>query len=255
MTDWDGEQEVLEKNAFEESADFLVNSNLEKSRIFRDLMKTGTMITCYFAGGDDFILSSVIHVDADRELVVFELGKDSARNKRMIESNRITGVTTHNQVKVQFICESLKPCKYQGEEALCCDFPERLLRMQRREAFRQSIPRSLRVKCRLKTERGDSHELELFDISAGGVCLVDNSAELEFEMGEKLPTCIIPIPEQGSIISSVEVRNSYDVRMATGKEVRRIGFGFVNLPPQMNAMIQRFIVSIERERRRLASAD
>ena len=251
--DVDAPVEVFEKNAFDEYANFLVHSDLEKARIFRDIRKAGTMVTMYFAGGSDFILTTVLCVDLDRRVVAFELGPDPTRNRRLMESGRVTGVTTHNQVKVQFICDSIKSCRYQGEEALCCEFPDRMLRLQRRETYRQTVPKGMRIVCNLRLEDGRLLDLDLVDISSGGLCLADETGRLDLPPTTLIPRCTVVIPEHGTIETTLEVRNRHRVTLLSGKEIQHIGCRFVTLPARMNAVIQRFIVAVDRERRRFST--
>ena len=253
MSEPDAPQEIYEKTAFDEYADFIIKTDLEKVRIFRDLMKAGTMVTVYFAGGADFILSTVLHADNERGLIVFEFGPDKERNAKLLASGRITGVTMHNHVKVQFICDELQPCQYKGEAAVCCALPKRMLRLQRRDTFRQSVPVGMKITCQLQTDDHQQLELGLVDISAGGVCLADETARLDLPPTTPIPYCRISLGEHGTVEAKLEVRNRYMVTLKTGREVQRIGCQFRGLPAQMNAIVQRFIVSIDRERRRLGT--
>lgn len=246
-------QEVLEKSAFDENAQYLVETDPEKLRIFRDLMKAGTMVTAYFRGGSDFLLTTVIHVDPERRLVVFEKGPDAERTRQLIEGDRMVGVTTHNSVKVQFISEGIRACRFEGEEALCVTLPQKLLRLQRRETFRQSIPLSMHITARLYLDNGERLDLQLVDISSGGLCLLDESNRVDLPPTTKIPTFTTTLLEHGTVETGIEVRNRYRVKLNSGKEVQRIGCQFDALPARMNAMIQRFIIAIDRERRRLRS--
>ncbi len=251
MPDQDAPQERIDQNAFDEFAEFLVETELEKTRIFRDLAKAGTMVTAYFAGGSNFILTTLLHVDTDRGLLVFEPGPDKERTAQLLASGRLTGVTTHNHVKVQFVCESLQRCSYQGEEALCSAFPSRMLRLQRRDTFRQTVPVGMRIKCELHTRTDQLHDLLLVDISSGGICVADETAQIDLQPTTIIPECKILLPEHGTIEARLEVRNRYVVTLKTGREVQRFGCQFVHLPSRMNSVVQRFIISIDRERRRL----
>ncbi len=246
-------QEVLEKSAFDENAQFLVETDPEKLRIFRDLMKAGNMVTAYFAGGSEFLLTTVIHVDPERRLVVFEKGPDAERTRQLIAADRMVGVTTHNSVKVQFISEGIRSCRFEGEEALCVNLPHKLLRLQRRETFRQSIPLSMHIPVRLRLEDGEKLDLQLVDISSGGVCLLDESNRVDLPPTTPIASLSATLLEHGEVETSAEVRNRYHVKLNSGKEVQRIGCQFQSLPPRMNAAIQRFIIAIDRERRRLRS--
>jgi c-di-GMP-binding flagellar brake protein YcgR len=87
------------------------------------------------------------------------------------------------------------------------------------------------------------------DISLGGVCLVGERAGSVLEPGTVLEDCRIALPDAGVIHTSMCVRNSYVVTLKNGASSRRTGCEFVKLGAQQEAMVQRYIIRLERERR------
>jgi c-di-GMP-binding flagellar brake protein YcgR len=57
------------------------------------------------------------------------------------------------------------------------------------------------------------------------------------------------LPEIGEIVTDVQVRSIVDVTLRSGQPSRRWGCQFVNLPANMQVLLQRYIIRLERERR------
>ena len=95
-----------------------------------------------------------------------------------------------------------------------------------------------------------SVDIPLFDISGGGVGLMvalDIAGYLP--KGTLLPECRIRLPDEGLIVTTLVVRNTFDVTTRSGGQFVRAGSEFVDLPAQRLNMVQRYITRVERERK------
>jgi flagellar brake protein len=72
---------------------------------------------------------------------------------------------------------------------------------------------------------------------------------LKLEPGELFDGCRVALPEVGTITAKLQVRNSFPVTLKNGTVTKRTGCMFVQLTPSQEAMIQRYIIRLERERR------
>ena len=84
-------------------------------------------------------------------------------------------------------------------------------------------------------------------ISAGGIGFVDEKMLLDNTQGVIYDKCTIAIPGGTPLICKIEIRNSMDVTLTTGKVIRRLGAKFVELPKPMLAVVQKWITKIERD--------
>ena len=87
------------------------------------------------------------------------------------------------------------------------------------------------------------------DISVGGLCLLGEPSGVPLEAGQSLPGCRIVLPDMGTVTTDLVVRNSYTVTLKNGAKSRRTGCEFSRLGSQQEAMIQRYIMKLDRERR------
>ena len=129
------------------------------------------------------------------------------------------------------------------------------MRLQRREYYRMAIPVSAPVKCTLSAVDGDTSaavQLNVLDISCGGIAVLTPPEMFSPELGNHY-ACTIQLPGIPPLRMKVQARNGFMVKLATGKPMQRNGFAFVNLPENMLAAIQRYIMNVERERRTRAA--
>jgi c-di-GMP-binding flagellar brake protein YcgR len=92
-------------------------------------------------------------------------------------------------------------------------------------------------------------ETTLADISLGGVSLMGEHPGLKLETGQLFEGCRIVLPEIGTVTAKLAVRNSFPMTLKNGTVTRRTGCAFVDLARSQEALIQRYINKLERERR------
>jgi hypothetical protein len=61
--------------------------------------------------------------------------------------------------------------------------------------------------------------------------------------------CKIALPEEGLLITTLRIRNAFDVTTKSGTHYIRVGCEFIDLQGPRLTLIQRYITRIERERK------
>jgi c-di-GMP-binding flagellar brake protein YcgR len=89
----------------------------------------------------------------------------------------------------------------------------------------------------------------IVDIGCGGVAIAETGGRLGTETGRILPGCRLLLPDTDAITTTLEVRNSAQVRLHNGAFQTRLGCMFIDLPKDMAARLQRFVMDVERARR------
>ena len=69
------------------------------------------------------------------------------------------------------------------------------------------------------------------------------------ETGRMLENCRIMLPGEGLLVTTLQVRNLFDVVTRGGLRYVRVGCEFVNLPAARLTAVQRYIIHVERERK------
>ena len=233
----------------DEASRFTVSWKTEIIFILRAVMEKTELVTAHFNQGQDFILSSIIHVDSNRDLVFLDLGANEAQNQKILGSGKVIFVTAHDKVKVQFVSDKIEKALYGGRGVLKIALPKSLINLQRREFYRVTTPIAHPLKCVVLMSDRSKVTVTVVDISIGGIGVVLPPEGFEVEPGLKFRECHIDLPEIGELLAELEIRNVFEIVLKNGSKTKRAGCQFANLSAHMQSMIQRYIIKVERERR------
>jgi c-di-GMP-binding flagellar brake protein YcgR len=236
---WDGEQS--------DYAQYLLHSRPEIVQVLRGVMKATELVTAYFDHGAQFFLTSVVGVDPAADALYLDHGTNRETNLRALQAVRLVFVTSQDKVKVQFSTGPLQEVEFHGRPAFRTRLPQALLKLQRREYYRLVTPIRSPLVCVVPTPEGPLDAM-VTDISVGGVGLTGLPAATSLAVDQRHPGCRIVLPDEGVILTAIEVRSVQDVTLRSGAVVKRAGCRFVDIPASQQAMIQRYIIRIDRER-------
>jgi len=228
---------------------FLVHNRLEIIRILRGLAHRNEKVSAFFNGGKELLLTSLLEVDADKNIALLDFGSNEVLNRRILASEKIIFVTSLDQVKVQFVTPGVTETTFEGRSAFRINLPEQVLQLQRREYYRLTTPIVNPLKCVIPLGNGQTMELPSTDIGAGGIgVLIGNPPGKTLEAGETFPGCRINLAGIGVLEATLRVQSTFEVTMKNGSKTLRSGCQFVDLRPAMQSLIQRYIIKLERER-------
>ncbi|MBS0298501.1 MAG: flagellar brake protein [Proteobacteria bacterium] len=236
----------------ETSENFRIHSEIDILFILRGIMQTNSLITLYPDYASDFILTSIIAIDADKKEMVIDYGINDKHCQKALHSKELVFVTTQNRVKIEFVCDRIRKIQYGGRDVFAVNIPESLLRIQRRNHFRITTPIAKPLKCIIPIpEKGTSAKAEvaLLDISCGGIAVIDQHPIINFDPGMVYNDCKIVLPDIGSITVMIQVKNTYEITLRNGQNCMRAGCQFIELVTSMESMIQRYIIKQEQMRK------
>jgi len=197
-------------------------------------------------------VTSVIAINANNNTLILDVARGDALNQELLSGKGAEFITQLDGVSISFATGPVALCTYEKLPALRLALPKSLIRLQRREHFRVPLPVANPVRCivpSISEEDTDSISTNIVDIGCGGVALVDPSGRLGTENGRILSGCRLLLPETDAITTRLEVRNSAQIRLPNGAFQTRLGCKFIELPNDMAATLQRFVMNIERARR------
>jgi flagellar brake protein len=233
--------EILSDEAVEH---FSIYSKREIQFILQAIVKHGSQVALYYGNRETFLLTTL--VDVDRGGLWLEASQNADSNKRIANSRKFYFVSAHQHVKVQFVAEQIEPDDYDGLETFYMKLPHSLLRIQRREHFRQETPIANPLLCLVPLERlGRPGEFPVLDISNGGIALACSEHESELEEGEIYPDCRILLPDNVNIDVTIQVRNMFMISRPGGGTIKRVGCKFINLDGKTEILLQRFITQLQ----------
>lgn len=228
---------------------FLLTSKIAIANVLTDLGKRPDILTAYFNHGKEYLLTAVLAVMPERNLLVLDYGADEKLNQRLLEYGRAVCVTKHDNINIKFGCTILQRAKFQERQALAASLPETLYRQQRREFFRVALPLINAVKCYIPQGEQGELALSMTDISCGGIGLIDPTRQFNPEPGTLLRGCRAELPEAGTLVFDLVVRNNFLQMQNDGTQARRVGCAFNGLPVDKNAVIQRYLHRVQIEQK------
>jgi c-di-GMP-binding flagellar brake protein YcgR len=231
---------------------YLVHSRLEITAVLRSLIEHNALITIYFGDAGESIVTTLLAINPNFEELIFDYGADSSMNARLLQASRLSIVTQLDHIRIQFGASRAEATSFRHAPAFRIRFPNDLLRLQRREYYRVKAPLSQPVRCRvqLDPEREDSTvNIRIFDVSVGGIALVDYPPNLKPEPGTIYHNCHIDLREIGRVTTDIEIVHVMEKVSGNSVRMRLCGCRFVNMSNSMLTLIQRYINKIEREQK------
>lgn len=250
----DTRNEVLDLEKF---PNYLVRDRRAIAQYVNALIEKRSLLSIHLSPSTAFV-SAVLDLTADGGWLILDRSPDESLNERVTEQDEVQCVTRLDGIRIQFPLSDLRRLPYDGFEALAAPLPSVLLRLQRRECYRLSVPVSNPVTCRISvpTEGGarTTVTLRVLDISSGGVALIFSPEEFNVAPAATLEDCQLVIPEFEPAAIKLKVRNQFEIETRSGARNIRLGCEFVDLSPKVATNIQRYIFKVERDRRALQTS-
>jgi c-di-GMP-binding flagellar brake protein YcgR len=238
----------------EDVSPYQVHSRREIIGLLRAMQERNQLVTMQADDGADAVVTSVLEVDEAGGLVVIDRAPSNLVNQRIIDSDNVSFETVLDNIRILFFATKVGECLYDNLPALYIPIPETLVRLQRREHYRVPTPVANPLRCTIHIPPDDQGMggttvvVTLKDISCGGIGIIDEKKLLDNTIGRVYKDCRIDLPGGSPLLCSLQIRNSHDLTLVSGKSIRKLGCMFVDLPKSMLAAVQRYITKLERER-------
>ncbi len=231
--------------------DFEIRSRNEIVALLRAIGAQHKLIRILIRGESEVCLSAILEVDAGNGSVVLDGSIDNEQNRRIVNAGSVSFETALDKIRILFTCEHVEECVHQNRPAFKIAVPPSMIRLQRREHYRMTTPvgNPVRVIIALPAELGGGNcAFPLADISCGGVAILDKELILGDGIGNKYGACRIELPMEGTVTTSLQIRNVVALTLLNNKSNRRLGCQFINIERPMLTRVQRYITKLERER-------
>jgi len=127
--------------------------------------------------------------------------------------------------------------------------PGKVFYLQRREHYRVRVGVSQEIPVSLPVDEAKPIKGELFDLSAGGICVRLRRPAPAPTIGLRVEHCQIALPDGAPLDCTLEVRNVREDPQSGGQY---LGLSFVDLGRREQQRLQRFVTSLDREMRKRA---
>ena len=235
----------------DDDIEFHISSKREKLSILQSIADQGTRVALFYGSGQSFVLTTLL--GANEHGMWLDVGPFPPENKQLLISDKITFVSVHQHVKIQFVAHDIENDLFENNEAFYMELPDFLLRIQRRDFYRSAIPASALVKCiiPIQPENPDDpvimRAVSLVDISGGGIGLLCGEHEATLLPKKTFSDCQISLPDIGILTVTIEVRNGINFTTPNDVVHKRVGCRFIHLDNQMNILLQRYITRLQSE--------
>lgn len=226
---------------------YRITSAREIEFILQSIVKSGSRIALYYSEANDFILSRMMGVDASG--LWLEPRPVADENNGVLNSHKLVFVSSHAQIKVQFVADRAVAATYRNKPALFLTLPKSIYRLQRREYYRLITPVSNPLQCVIPIEQSiarQGHKVTIMDISGGGVGLTCTEENNELVPGRIYQNCRIDLHDIGEFVGTIEVKNLAVLTTASGETIHRAGCEFKNLDGTSTIMLQRYVTAMQR---------
>jgi c-di-GMP-binding flagellar brake protein YcgR len=233
-------------------ARYTLHSRAEILFQLRAIQKRKLLVNLDLHDSRQIVVTSVLAVSEAKNVLILDSAPGDALNQDLMSGKGAEFVAQMDGVSISFATGPVTLCEYEKLPALRIALPKSLVRLQRREHFRVQMPIANPVKCIVPSQspnEPDPISTHIVDIGCGGVAIADTSGRLGPETGRVLVNCKLLLPDADAIFTSLEVRNSAQIRLHNGAFQTRLGCQFIDLPNDMAARLQRFVMDIERARR------
>jgi c-di-GMP-binding flagellar brake protein YcgR len=227
---------------------YFLLGRMEILNVLNELIHRRIPVTVYFNGGKDFILSLLLAARSDA--LVFDLGSDEKINRLLVKSPSCVFIAFPDGIRVQFSCVEPNRFEWDESDAFWVPLPDRVVRLQRRDNYRNIVPVVNALRVQLANEHGTTlGDWPLHNLSVGGVAATV-SGEANFKLADVIAHVVIRISDKKKLDCVGIVRHITQVDRQ-GKGHSRVGIEFINLPHILEVAIQRYINKIEYERHKL----
>lgn len=236
-------------------AEHIINRPAEVASVLSSLQRQHSPVTISFKGVEQKYLSLVLAVDRKEQVFYLDELNQASGHKRILANETFSVRGTDQGITVFFSkCQVIKVLDEKDGAVYRVPFPAELIHNQKRDAFRAAVMlgNNLPVTLLSFTRKEPLQPLaaRLMDMSSTGCKLeFDSLIEPHFKDLEVFEQMTINLKAfEKKLIVKVEARHAvYDEH----KQRTTCGFRFVDTQPSMQAEIDRFVIFLQREARRI----
>ncbi len=240
--------ELLESDDYSK---YILHGKHEILQVLHGLTGGRTLVSVHILPGNQSFLASILELTD--EYLIIDASPDAEINRCIQEAEKLVCVGHVDKIRIQFALKDVTEVICRERSAFRATIPTELLRLQRREFVRLQTPFSMSVTCSIPLEKlngGDDVAARVIDIGGGGLAIMVPPEGVPFSPGMIFENCILTLPELGTINVRLRVRNLFRLTNRNGIKMLRAGCEFVDLAPEVDSAIQRYISKSERARAR-----
>jgi c-di-GMP-binding flagellar brake protein YcgR len=195
--------------------------------------------------------SAILSIHPEQDCLILDELKPEEGHKRLLETKECTIEIYYKGQGIRFSGNLLAEGTEDGIAYYKIELPKSIHLYQRRTSYRVLITLSETVPIYLRTPEQDSVTGEVVDLSFGGIGfkLPRTPWTESLQQGERLTGCRVILNTGEAIYSTIQIRfAALSNDMSNDKRHMRFGGEFIDLDRQQLKVIERYIVTLDRER-------
>jgi c-di-GMP-binding flagellar brake protein YcgR len=237
---------------YDEEEKYLVHGEYEIRQILQSLIARRALVSGCAMPRNHTFPTSIIEVLEDEDGVLIDGSASETLNRSIEEASHVTCVSRLDRIHVQFKLHDLQRVQKEGQVAFLAPLPDSILRLQRREFYRLQVPVTQPMECAVAERHPDGEttyrNYRVLDISGGGIALAVQAEEPTLRPYKEFPGSLLHLPDSGPLCIRLMVKSLHRQLNQNGSESWRAGCQFTDLPRGGDALIQRYIFRLERQR-------
>ena len=238
-------RESIHRNDKAEPAELLTRSRAEIAKTLDRIMRRKLQLTAYLDDDEQLIVTRLRRVDPVEDYILVDYGQSRPANRLLLERKAVLFHCESGRQHIQFSAPLPREAVEDGNAVVRLGFPEYLMQRQHRRDPRFRIPPELRLKCMVECPGVISFDMDVQDISRGGVGTVTHAPDVKLEPGTVLPGCRIRHPLHRPICVDLEIRHSTVVRLPDGTSKVRTGCRFVGRADDIAELVGMFSLDLD----------
>lgn len=196
------------------------------------------------------VIASLPLLGIDGHQLILALPEETER-AAVFDARQLLCVGLQDRIKLQFEVGYPRLVEWQHQPALAVTAPASILRLQRRDHYRLTIPLSqpLSAYLPLRPDSDEEVEVSIIDLSPGGMGILAFIPGLSLLPGARYHRIRIELPHMASVAVDAQVRSRFELVLRNGIRTVRTGFEFRPLPAADRQQIQHYINRIEHSQR------
>lgn len=241
---------ALDEGSRQDWTPFRVENAREIAQLLGALRDSSTPMVLSAPGGST-VVCTLWAVDTAQQRINFTAQPADPSLQPLIEADEGQAVGYLDHVKLQFDLGDLLLVRGREHCALQAALPRQLYRFQRRSAYRVRTLERHAPTARLRHPSLPEMQLALrvLDVSVGGCALMLPEDVLPLQPGTTLPAVQIALDAQTRFTARLQIQHASALQ---GDARQRLGCQWVDLHPDAQQTLQRWVDQTQKRRRQLA---
>lgn len=222
---------------------YVINSHQEIDNILVQLLQRGILLRMHSGTNPHAVITTLLDIDFENGTVIVDSATQQTMNRQLVSQETAYFEALLDQISIQFQISPIAETTFEGQPALMGALPNTMRRLQRRENYRIQPSTNNPAFCTL--ELSPPIKLSIFDISSGGLSLLDQETEVTIAQG-KILYATLQLPNTEDLSLELQIIRYHQHQLASGRKIQRIGCSFFQLSGQNEIRIQNYINQEER---------